>query len=346
MGESEPTTTARQSDSVRPHVLVLASEALFHHFFPESVISRLNETAEWALHMGREDSPELRAAVARSDALMTTWHSPFIRAETLGDSPRVRLIAHCGGELKARMEERVLERLTVTNAPGPMADGVAEMALAMVLMHVRQIPQYVEEMRAGVVRTNDYASVGETLRGRKVGLVGLGRIGRAFARFIRPLGVELLVADPFCSAETAAEHHARQADVDELLSSCSVVVLAAALTPETRHLLDARRLSLLPNGAYLVNVARGGLIDLEALTRELRTGRITAALDVTDPIEPLPEDHELRRMPNIYLTPHIAAGGVEVRAAMGAVAVEDVVRFFRGETPHNIVTMEMLATMT
>jgi phosphoglycerate dehydrogenase-like enzyme len=244
------------------------------------------------------------------------------------------------------MEERVLERLTVTNAPGPMADGVAEMALAMVLMHVRRIPQYVEEMRAGVVLTNDYASVGETLRGRRVGLIGFGRIGRSFARFIRPLGVELLVADPFCRAETIVEYCARMAGVDELLSSCSVVVLAAALTPETRHLLNTRRLALLPDGAYLVNVARGGLIDLEALTRELRAGRIAAAMDVTDPIEPLPEDHELRKMPNVYLTPHIAAGGVEVRAAMGAVAVEDVARFFRGETPYNVVTREMLATMT
>src|SRR5207249_11405504 len=134
--------------------------------------------------------------------------------------------------------------------------------------------------------------------------------------------------------------------LDELLQSCSVVVLAAALTPETRNLLDQRRLALMPRGAYLINVARGGLIDTEALVAELRTGRITAALDVTDPLEPLPPDHELRRLTNVVLTPHVAAGGVEMRNAIGAVAVEEVVRFFRGEPQLNRVTREMLATMT
>ena len=85
---------------------------------------------------------------------------------------------------------------------------------------------------------------------------------------------------------------------------------------------------------------------MEALLRELRSGRITAALDVTDPLEPLPLDHELRRLPNVLLTPHVAAGGVEVRREMGAIAVAEVGRFFRGEQPLNVVTREMLATMT
>jgi len=88
------------------------------------------------------------------------------------------------------------------------------------------------------------------------------------------------------------------------------------------------------------------LIDLEALSSELKSGRISAALDVTDPVEPLPADHELRRLPNVILTPHIAAGGIEMRREIGAVAVEEVVRFAKGEPPVNRVTKEMLATMT
>jgi phosphoglycerate dehydrogenase-like enzyme len=103
---------------------------------------------------------------------------------------------------------------------------------------------------------------------------------------------------------------------------------------------------MLMDGAYVINVARGGLIDMEALLRELRRGRIAAALDVTDPLEPLPVEHELRRLPNVILTPHIAAGGIEMRREMGAVAVEEVVRFANGQPPLNRVTPEMLATMT
>jgi phosphoglycerate dehydrogenase-like enzyme len=125
-----------------------------------------------------------------------------------------------------------------------------------------------------------------------------------------------------------------------------VIVLAAALTPETKDLFDERRLSLIGDGSHLINVARGGLIDLEALLVELRKGRLTAALDVTDPIEPLPIDHELRTFPNVILTPHIAAGGIEMRREIGALAVEEVVRFANEQPPLNRVTREMLATMT
>jgi phosphoglycerate dehydrogenase-like enzyme len=102
----------------------------------------------------------------------------------------------------------------------------------------------------------------------------------------------------------------------------------------------------MPDGAYLINVARGGLVDMAALLAELRKARLTVALDVTDPLEPLPPDHELRRLPNALLTPHIAAGGIEMRRAIGAVAVEEVVRFCKGEEQENVVTRAMLATMT
>lgn len=345
-GMTEESGDHQADEGVRPRVLLLTSDALFPHFFPPHVLARLAEVGEWEHFAGREDSEELRARVARADALMTTWHSPFLRLEMLGSPRRVRLIAHCGGELKARMEEQVVRELTVTNAPGPMAAPVAEMALAMVLALVRRLPDYDREMRAGVVRTNEYVSRGETVRSRRLGVVGFGRIGREFARLIRPLGAEVLVADPYCAAEAAAEYGARKVELEELLGACSVVVLAAGLTPETRHLLDARRLALLPDGAYLVNVGRGGLIELEALLAELRAGRLAAALDVTDPCEPLPPAHELRRLPNVLLTPHVAAGGIEMRHALGEVAAGEVARFFAGERPHNVVTPEMLATMT
>jgi phosphoglycerate dehydrogenase-like enzyme len=330
----------------RPRVLVLASDVLFSHFFPESVRTRLNEVAEWSQLAERDDSPQLRAEIAQADVLMTTWHSPFLRMEMLGTQPRVRLIAHCGGEVKSRMEAAVFDHVTVTNAAEPMAVPVAEMALALMLTLVRRLPDYAAEMRAGVIRTNEYVSCGETVRGRKVGLIGFGRIGKAFARLVEPLGVELLVTDPYCDAEAVAASKGKLLGLEELLGSCSVVVLAAGLTPETRNLLDQRRLSLMPDGAYLINVARGGLVDLDALLAELRKARISVALDVTDPLEPLPPNHELRQLPNVLLTPHIAAGGIEMRRAIGAVAVEEVVRFCKGEQLQNVVTPDMLALMT
>jgi len=336
----------RNDAGKRPSVLVLASDELFPHFFPRPVLDRLGEVAEWSRFAERDDSPRLRELVATSDALLTTWHSPFLRVETLGVPPRVRLVAHAGGEVSSRMEPDVVDLVTVTNAAGPMAEPVAEMALALALTMVRRIPRYAEDMRSGAMPTNAMASTGETVRGRRVGLVGFGRIGRAFARLVAPLGVDLVVFDPYAPLEAIREAGASASSLDALLGSCTLVVLAAGLTPETRGMLDARRLALLPDGAVVVNVARGGIVVADALLAELRTERIAAALDVTDPIEPLPPDHELRRLPNVILTPHVAAGGIEVRSAMGAVAVEEAARFFRGEPVENRVSRAMLERMT
>ena len=320
----------------RPNVLVLAGDVLFQHFFTERALQKLAEVTSWSRSALREDSPELRNEIANADVLMTTWHSPFLTAKML--APRVKLIAHCGGEVKSRVAEEVFDFVTITNAADPMARGVAEMALALVLTLVRRIPDYAAEMREGVIRTNAEVSEGETFFGRRVGIVGFGRIGRAFARLLPPFGVEVLVSDPFAGVDSV--------DLDELVATCSVVVICAALTPETRGMFDKRRLSLLMDGAYLINVARGGLIEMDALLDELRQGRISVALDVTDPLEPLPVEHELRRLPNVILTPHIAAGGIEMRREIGAMAVEEVVRFAKGEPQLNRVTSQMLATMT
>jgi phosphoglycerate dehydrogenase-like enzyme len=325
---------------------VLASDVLFQHFFTEVSLKKLAEVTSWTRSALREDSTQLRRDIANADVLMTTWHSPFLTAEMLGSHPRVKLIAHCGGEVKSRFAEEIFEVVTITNAADPMARGVAEMALALTLTLVRRIPDYAAEMRRGVIRTNDYVSEGETFFGRRVGIVGFGRIGHAFTKLLQPLGVEVMVSDPYAQSENVAEEGATLVGIDELVVSCSVVVLCAALTSETRGMFDKRRLSMLVDGAYLINVARGALIDMEALLDELRKGRITAALDVTDPLEPLPVDHDLRTLPNVILTPHIAAGGIEMRREIGSLAVEEVVRFANGQPPLNRVTIDMLATMT
>jgi phosphoglycerate dehydrogenase-like enzyme len=327
-------------------VLVLASDALFPHFFSAESQRQLDQIADWTRSSLREDSTLLREQIANADVLMTTWHSPFLTAEMLGSRPRVKLIAHCGGEVKARFAEEIFDLVTVTNAADPMARGVAEMALALALTLVRRIPDYTAEMRDGRVRSNDEVGEGESLSGRCVGLVGFGRIGREFAKLIGPFEVELLVNDPYAASEVVEENGGRLVDIDQLVRTCSVIVLAAALTPETTNLFDKQRLSAMADGTFLINVARGGLIETQALLSELRSGRITAALDVTDPLEPLPTEHELRKLKNVILTPHIAAGGVETRRAIGALAVAEVVRFAKGEPPRNRVTREMLATMT
>ena len=128
-----------RSEVTRLNVLVLASDVLFQHFFSEESLAKLDKVTSWTRSPLREDSPELRGLIANADVLVTTWHSPFLTREMFGEA-RVKLIAHCGGEVKSRVAEEIFEFVTVTNAADPMARGVAEMALALTLSLVRRIP--------------------------------------------------------------------------------------------------------------------------------------------------------------------------------------------------------------
>ena len=127
---------------IRPSGLVLASDVLFPHFFSAESQNKLTTVTDWKRSSDTEDSPTLRQQIADADVLMTTWHTPFLTAEMLGPRPRVKLIAHCGGEVKSRVAEQIFDYITITNAAEPMARGVAEMALALVLTMVRRIPDY------------------------------------------------------------------------------------------------------------------------------------------------------------------------------------------------------------
>jgi phosphoglycerate dehydrogenase-like enzyme len=334
----------------RPRLLVLAGEALFRSFFDAPRQRRLSRRFDWRRLPERALTPRLRAALADVEALVTTWDSPRLGPDLERLAPRLRAIAHCGGEVKGRFARPLFARFVITNAPGPMAPYVAELAVALALHAVRRIDAYREALRRPSNRVYSdlhlHGGGEETLRDRTVGIVGLGRIGRAVAERLRPFGPRLLVHDPFVPAAAVRRQGARRVRLEPLLRASHVLILAAALTDATRDLLDARRLALLPDGATVVNVARGGLVDLEALTREVRRGRLTCALDVTDPAEPLPLRHPLRRLRGAVVTPHVGAAAGAVRRAMADLVLDDLERVFRGARPRNRVTPGMLDLMT
>ncbi len=281
---------------------------------------------------------------------MTTWDSPRFDEELLRLAPRLRMIAHCGGEVKGRFAAPLFSQLTITNAPGPMAAPVAELAVAFLLRAVRRLDDYRAALRLPSNRIyrllHDRGAGEETLRHRPVGVVGFGRIGQEVARLLRPFGPRLLVHDPYVAPALVRRFGALPVSLDRLLASAELVVLAAALTNRTRGLLSARRLASLRSGATLVNVARGGLVDLAALTREVRRGRLRCALDVTDPDEPLPVRHPLRRLPGAIVTPHVGAAMGVVRRHMADTLLDDLERFFQGRRVRHRVTPAMLDRMT
>jgi phosphoglycerate dehydrogenase-like enzyme len=334
----------------RPRLAVLAGPSLFVSFFDEARQRRLSRSFDWTRTAKREMGPALRSLLAEVDGLITTWDSPRFGPELTALAPRLRIVAHCGGEVKGRFARSLFSDLTIANAPGPMAPYVAELAVAFLLMAARRIDDHREALARRSNRVYQeihlHGCVRETLRGRHVGLVGLGRIGQGIAEMLRPFGPLVTAYDPYVSPRAARRLGVAVAPLRRLLACSEFLVLAAGLTRETRGMIDGAALGRLPDGATVVNVARGGLVDLDALTREVRRGRLRCAIDVTDPLEPLPVKHPLRRMRGALVTPHVGAAAVEVRHQMADVVLDSLEQFFAGGRPATRVTPAMLDLMT
>jgi phosphoglycerate dehydrogenase-like enzyme len=288
-----------------------------------------------AVIMMRPDLPErlfdpdrLRAVAdlvpfERAEIVLSGWGCPPLDAPLLDRAPHLRAIVHAAGGVKGHVTDACWERgLLVSTAATANAQPVAEYTLARILLANKAAETLRHEYRAKRAPLDligEHPGIGNL--DKTVGIVGASRIGRRVIELLRPFDLTVLVHDPYLTDSV---------DLDELLATSDVVSLHAPALPETRHLIDARRLALLEDGATLINTARGALIDQEALTRELVSGRIHAVIDVTEP-EVLPGDSPLYDLPNVVLTPHIAGAlGTEVQR-LGASALAEVERYARGE---------------
>lgn len=294
---------------------------------------------------GNLPQAELAGVVGDAEAALTTWGSPQFTREVIDHTPNLRIIAHAAGSIRPIVAPEVFDRgIKVTSAAPIIAYYVAEMCLGLSIMLLRNIANHDRAMRAERTWGSPAHKPADSLYDIRVGLVGLGVVGRWFARLLKPFGCEVWAADPYAKPSVAEELGVKLVPLDGLLRSCQVVSLHASNISENRHMIGARELALLPDGCCLINTARGALLDHQALIAELKTGRIKAALDVTDP-EPLPADGELRDLPNTVLTPHVAGPTSRGRWHMAEAMVEELRRFFAGELLHYEVTKDRLAKM-
>jgi phosphoglycerate dehydrogenase-like enzyme len=251
--------------------------------------------------------------------------------------------------VKRRFARNLFDELTITTAPVPMARATAEMGATLLLYCARNVDFYREQLRSRSNRIYQDLHLhgsNESVIGREVAMIGFGRIGRAVVDLLRGFDLRWLVHDPYVPKSTARKYPVRMVGLHALFPRAHLLVLTAALTDKTRGLVNRSRLARLPDNAAVINIARGGLIDLDALTREVQRKRLRCALDVTDPLEPLPVSHPLRRLPGAILTPHVAAANRNVRHQIADVVIDDLEGFFRGRAVENRVTANMLDRMT
>jgi glyoxylate reductase len=262
-----------------------------------------------------------------------------IDAALLDARPELRYVANFGvGYDNVDVAAASARGVMVTNTPGVLSDAVADHCVALVLAAARRVVEGDRMMRAG--GWSGFSTellLGLDLAGATVGLVGLGGVGAAVARrLVLGFGMRGLYVGRRARPELEAELGVQRVELPELLARADVVTLHLPLTAETRGLIGARELAAMRDGAVLVNVARGPIVDEAALLAALREGRIRAGLDVFDD-EPLPPGHPLLGIEAAVLTPHIASAGRSSRAAMAALAVHNLLAMVAGGRPPNLV---------
>jgi len=243
-------------------------------------------------------------------------------AAVLESSPRLHILSKWGvGTDCIDLEAAARLGITVTNTPGVFADDVANVATCYILMLARGLHRVDAAVRAGTWLKVE----GESLRGKVLGVVGLGSIGRALAERARALGMEVTGCDPAAQARAAAEAAGvRATALDDVLATADYLALCCPLTPQTHHLIDARALAVMKPGAKLVNVARGPIVDEPALADALRTGHLAGAgLDVFE-TEPLPAGSPLRELPQVILGAHNGSNAREAVERTSRLAVENL----------------------
>ncbi len=280
-----------------------------------------------------ERIPGYHGLVVRSSARAT--------AEVIAAGDTLEVIGRAGVgvdniDLRAASERGVI----VMNTPGANTVATAEHTMALLLAMCRNVPIAVASLRAGKWERKKYKGV--ELRGKTLGIIGLGRIGRRVARRCRAFGMEVICFDPYLSDDRAHEMHLERVVLDELLQRSDFITLHAALTPKTRGMINRHVIAKMKPGVRIVNAARGGLIDEAALVEALESGHVAgAALDVLTK-EPPDFDNPLLHMDNVVVTPHLAASTDEAQREVGIQIVKQVIDALHGVDFRNAVNMPVV----
>ena len=317
---------------------MVGSRLLVAALLPDAVIARARAEFDALVHAGPDDMTAAEAiAAARAHDAQAILFVNTLRfdAAILEAMPAgLRIGATCSvGFDHIDVAAARARGVVVTNTPGVLDDCTADFAFMMLLAAARRAHEYDALMRAGWRRRIGQGEMlGVRVSGQTLGLLGMGRIGRAMARRARGFGMRVLYHARHRLPPELEQGAAYFPDFRAMLPECRFLSLHAPATPETDRMINAETLALLPRGAVLVNVARGGLVDEDALFGALTTGRLFAAgLDV---FRDEPDfDRRFAALPNVILSPHIGSGSEETRNAMGFRALDNIAATLAGRAP-------------
>ncbi len=266
-----------------------------------------------------------------------------VDASLLASAPRVRVVSTMAvGFDNIDIVACTRRGIPVGNTPGVLTDATADLAMALLLSSARLLPKSSMDARDGFWRTwSPTGWLGADLKGAVLGIVGMGKIGKAVAARASAFGIQIIYSDPKIQPEIESTFSAKYRPLEELLRESDFVSLHCPLTAGTRGLIGEKELNIMKPTATLINTARGPIIVQDSLVKALREGRIkSAALDVTDP-EPLPPDHPLYDLPNCLIVPHIGSATHGTRKKMAEIACENLLAGLEGTRLPHIVNPEV-----
>ena len=289
---------------------------------------------------------ELRKRIKDCDGLVSLL-TDRVDGALLDAAPRLKVVSNFAvGFNNVDVPACTVRGVCVGNTPGVLTDATADIAVTLLLAATRRLGESCADAKEGRwITWEPLGWLGQDLSGRTLGIVGMGRIGFAMAkRLYGGWGMRVLYTEQVDRPEANKELKARRVDLDTLLAESDFVSVHADLNPTTKGLFGAEQFRKMKRTAVFVNTSRGPLVDQSALASALRTGTIFAAgLDVTDP-EPLPPDHELFKLPNCVIVPHIASATVETRNAMARLCANNLLAGVRGEPLPHWVNPEAAST--
>ncbi|MFF1510174.1 hydroxyacid dehydrogenase [Streptomyces sp. NPDC058326] len=332
------------AETTTPHALLVMEEERRADVYPAHVLADIGHLVRWRAPALTRDALLRDPGVLEGvDVLLTGWGAPVLDADLLAHAPDLSAVMVAAGSVRHLTTPAFWARgVPIVSAARANAVPVAEFSLAQILLGLKQVHRLGREAAEARRFPHDPRVPGAY--GSRVGLLGLGEIGRLVAEHLRHFDVEVLACDPVVEPAAARELDVRLVAIEVLFASSDVVSVHAPLLPETEGLVGARLMSLLPEGATLVNTARGAVLDEPEVIGVLRDRPdLTAVLDVTWP-EPPDPGSPLFTLPNVLLTPHIAGAMGGERARLGELVRDELRRLVRGEPLRHAVEPARAAT--
>ena len=326
-------------------IVVLANKDRCRQVFKKEHLDAMAKFGQVIANNEWEGPDEAAAAnlIDGADIAVTSWNCPKMTGKLLEKAPGLKLILHAAGSVKGIAGDELWEKgIRISNAAAALGKGVAETALGFTISSLKNFWNL-----ANVTRYGGWNSQNDTVReiyDVTIGVIGAGFAGRHFIKLLQNFDVDILLYDPTLDEGECMKLGAVKTDLDSLMAKSDVVSIHAPSISATHHMINASNLRLMKNRAVLINTARGTVVDEKALIEELKLGRISACIDVTDP-EPPSESNELRNLPNVILTPHIAGSVTNGKKRIGDLIISELESYIADGTLRYEVKKEKLATL-